>query len=126
MDYIDRVALALDYIEAHLDQDISLEEIARSAHSSLFWFHRIFTALLGDSLAEYVRKRRLNCAAEDLVYTQSRIIDIAVKNGFSSHEAFTRSFVKYFSITPGNIENPGWQPSGASVSPPNCSEVNIS
>jgi AraC family transcriptional regulator len=100
LDYIDRVALALDYIEAHLDQDISLEEIARSAHSSLFWFHRIFTALLGDSLGEYVRKRRLNRAAEDLVYIQNRIIDIALNYGFSSHEAFTRSFVKYFGITP--------------------------
>ncbi len=107
MDYIDRVALALEYIETHLDEDISLDEIANSAHSSLFWFHRIFAALLGDSLGEYLRKRRLNCAAEDLVHTKTRIIDIAVKYGFSSHEAFSRSFLRYFGITPSQYRKSG-------------------
>lgn len=107
MDHIDRVGAALDYIEEHLREDISLEEIARQAHSSLFWFHRVFALLVGDSLGEYLRKRRLNCAAVELVTTNQRIIDIAVKYGFSSHEAFTRAFSAHFGITPSQYRRSG-------------------
>jgi AraC-like DNA-binding protein len=107
MDYIDRVGTALNYIEAHLTQDISLEEIARQAHSSLFWFHRVFSMLVGDSLGEYLRKRRLDCAAAELVASNQRIIDIAVKYGFSSHEAFTRAFCNHFGITPSQYRKSG-------------------
>lgn len=107
MDHIDRVGAALDYIEEHLREDISLEEIARQAHSSLFWFHRVFALLVGDSLGEYLRKRRLNCAAVELVTTDQRIIDIAVKYGFSSHEAFTRAFSAHFGITPSQYRRSG-------------------
>lgn len=107
MDHIDRVGIALDYIEEHLADDITLEEIAYQANSSLFWFHRIFSLLLGDSLGEYLRKRRLNSAAEELVTSKQRIIEIAVKYGFSSHESFTRAFHKYFGITPTKYRNAG-------------------
>jgi AraC-like DNA-binding protein len=107
MDHIDRVGLALDYIETHLSDNISLEEIACQAHSSLFWFHRVFSLLLGDSLGEYLRKRRLNCAAEELVTSKRKIIEIALQYGFSSHEAFTRAFYKYFGITPSQYRKSG-------------------
>jgi AraC-like DNA-binding protein len=107
MDYIDRVGTALDYIEGHLTEDISLEEIARQANSSLFWFHRVFSMLVGDSLGEYLRKRRLDCAAAELVHSDQRIIDIAVKYGFSSHEAFTRAFCNQFGITPSQYRKSG-------------------
>ncbi len=107
MDHVDRVGKALDYMEAHLTEDISLAEIARQAHSSLFWFHRVFAMLVGDSLGEYLRKRRLDCAAADLVNSDDRIIDIAVKYGFSSHEAFTRAFCNHFGITPSRYRKSG-------------------
>lgn len=107
MDYIDRVGFALHYIEEHLSEELALEDIAFQAHSSLFWFHRVFASLLGDSLGEYLRKRRLNRAAEELVTSKQRIIEIAFKYGFSSHEAFTRAFSRYFGITPSQYRKSG-------------------
>ncbi len=107
MDTIDRVGAALDYIEDHLTETISLEEIARQANSSLFWCHRVFSCLVGDSLGDYLRKRRLDCAAVELVNSDQRIIDIAFKYGFSSHEAFTRAFTSYFRSTPSRYRKAG-------------------
>lgn len=107
MDYLDRIGLALDFIEANLDGDLRLEEVAATANSSLYWFHRVFAKIVGESMGEYIRKRRLNRAAEDLVNTHDRIIDIAVKYGFGSHEAFTRSFNQHFRITPSRYRKSG-------------------
>lgn len=107
MDRIDRIVTAIEYIESNLDRAISLCSVAEEANSSLYWFHRIFPPLAGDSLGGYVRKRRLNAAAFDLVTTDARILDIAIKYGYSGHEAFTRAFHAHFRILPSAYRKAG-------------------
>jgi AraC family transcriptional regulator len=100
MNYYDRVQRAVDYIEESLYEDIKLEDIAKEAYCSLFHFHRIFQALVGDSMKEYIRKRRLSLAGRELANSDEKIIDIAFKYGYETPEAFTKAFKKLNGITP--------------------------
>lgn len=100
MDYIIRLKNALDYIEENLTAEIELKDIADQAYFSLYHFHRIFGAIVGDNMKEFIRKRRLTEAANDLIGSDNRIIDIAVKYQFGSQAAFTRSFTKMYGMTP--------------------------
>lgn len=90
----------IDYIEEHLTDDISLEDIARFAYFSLPHIHRIFKYLMDYTLKEYIRKRRLSEAAIDLINSDMKIIDIAMKYQYNSNESFTRAFKHFFGITP--------------------------
>lgn len=96
-----RVEQALAYIEAHLAEPISWKDVARAASLSTFHFHRVFRARVGLPLGEYIRRRRLEAAAQEILETEHRIIDIAVKANFGSQEAFTRAFKAQFGVTPG-------------------------
>lgn len=100
MDYYDRIQRAVDYIEENIYEDISLEVIEKEAYCSLFHFHRIFQALVGDSMREYIRKRRLSLAGRELVLSEERIIDIALKYGYETPEAFAKAFKKMNGMTP--------------------------
>lgn len=100
MDYIIRIRNALDYVEENLTEEIELKEIANKSYFSLYHFHRIFGAIVGDNMKEFIRKRRLTEAGNELIRTNERIIDIALKYQFGSQAAFTRSFKKMYGITP--------------------------
>jgi len=103
VDHIRRVELALEYIENHLKENITLEEAASEACFSPYHFHRIFHALLGENFKEYIRKRRLSNAACDLINTDREILQISFDYRFESQESFTRSFKKMFGTTPGRF-----------------------
>jgi AraC family transcriptional regulator len=107
MDYIKRVAAAVEYIEANLGDPIGLADAARVACFSPFHFHRIFRAFVGDSVSDYIRKRRLTEAARELLTTKKKIIDIALDNLFESQESFTRAFQKAYKTTPGRFRHEG-------------------
>ncbi len=111
-EYPSAVIAAVKYIEAHLDEDLSPGAIANHVAFSPFHFHRIFQAVLGESVKEYVRKRRLDVAARQLQTTQTPILDLAIASGFDSQEAFTRAFKKMFGTTPGAFRKypPGSSP----------------
>ncbi len=98
--YIEQLQWGVDYIEDHLDQEIQLEQVARAAGLSRWHYQRIFAALTGETLATYIRARRMSLARDRLTSTNTRIIDIAILSGFQSHEAFTRAFKKAFGMTP--------------------------
>jgi len=100
MDYFGIIQDVIDYIEENLGSPVSLYEIADRACLSPYHFHRIFSALTGVPVSEYIRKRRLSCAAGRLIQTDMRIIEIAMNYGFQSQEAFTRAFKKHFGLTP--------------------------
>lgn len=100
MDYFLYVRAALDYIESHLEGDIASADVARAAGFSLSHFHSVFRAAMGTPLASYVRSRRLIHAAKRLSETAEPIVDIALRYGFSGHEAFTRSFRRRFGCPP--------------------------
>ncbi|RUT33671.1 helix-turn-helix domain-containing protein [Paenibacillus zeisoli] len=103
MNYIESVTKAIAYIEDHLSSEITPEEIAGLAGYSHYHFHRIFQSVTRCSVSEYIRRRRLTHAAYDLFYSDLRIVEIAIKYRFESQEAFTRSFQRMFSITPGQF-----------------------
>jgi len=100
-DYYKWVYEAILHIEAHLGEVISLQEIAEQAGYSAFHFSRIFQGVTGETVMEYVRKRRLTEAARALVQTNRRILDIALDWQYDSQEAFTRAFKRAYRETPG-------------------------
>jgi AraC family transcriptional regulator len=93
----------VDRIEENLSEDINIPQLADSFGLSPWHFQRLFKALVGDTLGGYVRGRRLTEAARLLTSTQLGIIDVAFSVGFSSHEAFTRSFGAYFNQSPADF-----------------------
>ncbi|MDP4145328.1 MAG: AraC family transcriptional regulator [Bacillota bacterium] len=103
MNYYERVQRALDYIEEGLTEPISIDEAAKAAYMSISNFYRMFYALVGYTVKDYIRARRLYCSARQLQETDKRIIDIALEYQFESQEAFTRAFKGYFKVTPGKF-----------------------
>ncbi len=91
---------AIWYIESHLSDELSLDAIAETAGVSRFHLSRAFAASVGESLAGYVRARRLSEAAKALAANQPDILSVALKAGYGSHEAFTRAFRQQFGLTP--------------------------
>jgi AraC family transcriptional regulator len=88
------------YIQRHLDEELGLDELASAAAFSRYHFHRIFKALAGESLHDYVRRLRLERAALKLKRADGPIIDIALGAGFETHESFTRAFKDMFKAHP--------------------------
>jgi AraC family transcriptional regulator len=83
----------LEHIDRHLDQPLELDTLAGVAHFSPFHFHRVFSAWMGETLGEYLRRRRLELAALRLVSQPSTpVLEIALSSGFGSAEAFARAF----------------------------------
>lgn len=100
---------AVDFIETHLHQRLSIAEIARVAAFSKYHFHRIFKAIVGESVKEYIRKRRLTEAAHKLLATRERILDLALESQFETQESFSRAFKKMFGVNPGEYRKRGKQ-----------------
>ena len=96
MCYINSIKKALNYIENNLLEDINLSAIAKEAGYSLYHFHRIFKGIVGDSMKDYVRKRRFTEAAKELVYTNKSIVEIGIKYGYESREGFSRAFEEVY------------------------------
>lgn len=91
---------SIDYIEANLQQKISVHDIAAASHYSTYHYSRVFKALVGDTPKEYLRKRRLTLAAKQLLTDEVNILDLALECQFDSQEAFTRAFKAQFNMTP--------------------------
>jgi len=99
-EYERRINLALDHIRDNLGADLSVNAIARAALFSPFHFHRLFTAMTGETLYDHVRRLRLEKAANWLLHTpEQRITDIALECGFSSSATFARAFRDHFSAS---------------------------
>lgn len=107
MEWIEGIQRAIDYIEAHLTETIDYEAVAKEAYSSTFHFQRVFSILCGFTLGDYVRMRRLSLAASDLVHTDKKIINLALKYGYDSSESFTRAFSRFHGITPTEARRGG-------------------
>ena len=107
MEWSERMNTAIDYIEENLAGDVDFNEAARRACCSTFHFQRIFFAVSGLTPAEYVRRRRLTLAATEISSGTAKIIDIAVKYGYDSPDAFTRAFHQLHGVTPTAARRPG-------------------
>lgn len=98
--YYDSILRAANYIENNLTNDINLDKIINCTGFSKFHFIRVFKSILGYSINDYVRRRKITEAAKLLIKTDMRIIDIAVMYAYNSQEAFTRAFKEVYDITP--------------------------
>lgn len=98
--YQERLNRVLDHLEARLDEDVSLDELAGVACFSPHHFHRIFTGMVGESVKAHVRRLRLERAAHRLVFTGLSVTDIALHAGYDSLEAFSRAFKSQFGHAP--------------------------
>jgi AraC family transcriptional regulator len=90
----------LTHIQEHLDEALDLEDLARVACFSSFHFHRIFAAMTGETIADHVRRLRLERAAMELRSGAKQVIQVALDAGYEAHEAFTRSFKAAYGVSP--------------------------
>jgi len=100
MDWSQRMNAAITYIEDNLEREVDFSEAARLACCSLFHFQRMFFAVFEVTPSEYTRLRRLTLAATELLTKNGKVIDIALKYGYDSPEAFTRAFRNVHGINP--------------------------
>lgn len=103
MNYMEIVTDAIQYIEADLQRELSLEELASRYYISPMHFYRIFRAATNQTVKSYILGRRLSEAALALRKTNRNVTDIAFRYGFNSLEQFTRDFQKMFRITPSRF-----------------------
>ncbi|MDU5333021.1 AraC family transcriptional regulator [Enterococcus sp.] len=94
------VASITHYIEEHLQEKITLEELALQLHYSKYYLLHEFKETTHQSLYNYIKRRRLNEAARALLYSDQRIIEVAVQTGYQSQQAFTKAFEELFKLTP--------------------------
>jgi AraC family transcriptional regulator len=109
MEWLNRMMSALDLMEAKMEEPLDIAELAKAAYSSPYHFQRMFFMLTGMTVAEYVRKRRMTLAAQELALSGPKVIDVAMKYCYDSPESFSKAFRKLHGISPSDARNPGVQ-----------------
>lgn len=104
---LERLNEALEHIESRLDQPIEVAELARIAVTSEYHFRRMFSALAGIPLSEYIRRRRLTVAGAEVLSGRRTLLEIAVRHGYGSGEAFARAFRAVHGVGPGEARRTG-------------------
>ncbi|MTH55772.1 helix-turn-helix domain-containing protein [Bacillus mangrovi] len=100
MEALTRLNESIQYMEERLGSEIQMEEAAAAACMSKFHFHRMFQMVTGLTPGEYVRKRRLTLAAQELILSDAKVIDVAYKYGYESPESFSKAFRNAHGISP--------------------------
>lgn len=100
MAWVESIQRAINYIEDHLQEDLTMEVIAKQANASEFHFQRTFMILTDLSVGEYIRRRRLTLAAKEMTTTNCKVIDVAYKYGYDTPEAFSKAFRRQHGISP--------------------------
>ena len=100
MEWIATMQQAIGYMEEHLLEEINYEAVAGHVHTSCYEFHRAFSFLSGMTANAYIRNRRLSLAAREIVETDARITDIALKYGYDTPESFTKAFTRFHGVSP--------------------------
>lgn len=107
MEWVERLNQAMDYIEAHLTEEIDHAQLGRLACCSAYHFQRMFAYMAGVPLGEYIRRRRMSLAAVDLQNGDAKIVEVAQKYGYSSPTAFNRAFQSVHGIAPSAVRGKG-------------------
>ena len=100
MEWIAAIQHAIAYIENHLIEEINYEEVAKHVHISGYEFHRAFRFLTGITPTAYIRNRRLSLAGLEIMETDAKITDIALKYGYETPESFTKAFTRFHGLSP--------------------------
>lgn len=104
MDWIQGIQNTINYIEEHITEDIDYNELAKTAYSSCYHFQRVFGIMCGITLGEYIRRRRLTLAGNELLTTNTNVTDLAYKYGYDTPESFSRAFKRFHGINPSQVK----------------------
>ncbi|NOH98336.1 helix-turn-helix domain-containing protein [Vibrio sp. 99-70-13A1] len=102
-DYPIKLLPVIRYLEKNFNEPLNLKQVAELACLSPYHFHRIFKAVTGETLNEYIRRLRLEAAANELFYTKPSITSVALEYGFSSSQSLAKAFKQHFALTPSQI-----------------------
>ncbi len=100
MDWLESINAAIDFIENHLTDDITVEDVSKSVYSSDAHFGRVFNIVTGFTLGEYTRNRRLSLAGRDMLDPSARVIDAAMKYCYDTQESFSKAFSRFHGFAP--------------------------
>lgn len=103
MEWLTCIRAAVDYMEAHLCDDIDAEDVAKQVYISPFFLQRGFSLMTGYGIGEYLRNRRLYEAALALTRTDERVTDIALRYGYNTPDSFARAFARFHGATPSQV-----------------------
>lgn len=108
--YQERFINVINYIEANLNENLDIERLCKISYLSKYHFHRQCSAFFGISVMALVKLLKLKRAAYQLSYRhEKKVLDIALANGYESHEAFSRAFKKHFKVSPSDFrKSPDW------------------
>jgi len=104
-EYKNRINRVFKYIDENLDSDLSLNIISEIAFFSPFHFHRVFKFITTETLNEYVTRRRIEKSASDLIHKNIAITEISFKYGFKDNSSYTRTFKKYYGVSPTEFKD---------------------
>ncbi|MBR4163176.1 MAG: AraC family transcriptional regulator [Solobacterium sp.] len=105
MEWLTCIRTAIDYVEEHLTDSISAQDVADQVYLSPFFLQKGFSLMTGYGIGEYIRNRRLYLAALDLKQTDDKVIDIALRYGYETPESFTKAFSRFHGTTPSQVRN---------------------
>ncbi len=105
MEWLTCIRNTIDYIEKHLEENISAQDVAGQVNISPFFLQKGFSLMTGYGIAEYIRNRRLYQAALDLKKTDSKVIDIALRYGYETPESFSKAFQRFHGATPLQVRD---------------------
>lgn len=124
-EYAVRINRALNYAQEKLPDNVELDDVAQIAAFSPYHFHRVFMLVVGDNFASFMRKRRLEWAAMELLNTKRRILDISLDVGYETQESFGRAFKFQFNTTPSKFRNNARSPNHAFIGLKSAFEIQI-
>lgn len=104
MDWTESIRKAIEYIEEHITEDITANDVASYVAISTFYFQKGFCLLCGYTVMEYIRNRRLALAGNDVATGTEKIITIALKYGYDSPDSFTKAFARFHGVTPSMVQ----------------------
>ena len=106
MNYYERIQNSLIFIEANLDNDLTIEACAHEAFMSVSNYYRMFLSVVGYNVKEYIRRRRLALAYEDIQSSKGiTVTDVAFRYMYNSTDSFSRAFKKEFGVLPSYVKN---------------------
>ncbi len=103
MDWIKSFQRSIDFIEDNLENELKTEHIAAVMNVSPFYYQRIFAMICGITVGEYIRNRRLSLAGNDLLRSDERVIDVALRYGYDTPEGFSRAFARFHGASPSEV-----------------------
>lgn len=104
MEWTEAISKAVAYIEDHITEEITVDDIAKQVYISPFYFQKGFSLLCGFTVAEYMRNRRLSLAGNELATSEKKVIDIALKYGYDSPDSFAKAFTRFHGVTPSMVQ----------------------